>query len=83
MLADPLHINPEELRVIYTMGGTYSVLQAMAIYVKNARRFTDTPILLVGENSHFAFDKAAELTGAQHILLPLDPKTTKVCLREL
>ena len=56
----------------------------MAIYVKQLRdKGIQRPILLVGEYSHFAFDKAADLTGARLVLVPTDAVSKKVCLHEL
>ena len=67
MLSELLHIEPEDARIVYTLGGTHSIFQAISAYVVKARQVTSNPILLVGESSHFAFDKAAELTGARYI----------------
>lgn len=84
MLSELLNIDPEDCRIVYTMGGTHSIFQAMSTYVFHARRRgIQKPILLCADNSHFAFDKAADLTGADLILVPNDPVTKKVCLREL
>ena len=84
MLSELLNIDPNDCRIVYTMGGTHSIFQAMSTYVFHAReRGIQKPILLCGENSHFAFDKSAALTGAEIILVPSDPMTRKVCQREL
>ena len=56
----------------------------MAVYVQKARqRGIQSPIILASEFIHFAFNKSAELTGAQLILVPSDPVSKKVCLHEL
>lgn len=84
MLSELLHIDPEDARFIYTSGGTFSIFEAMSVYVHHARqKGVKRPIMLCGEYSHFAFDKAAAYTDARHILVPADPLTNKVCLREL
>ena len=73
MLSELLHIDPEDARIIYTAGGTHSIFQAIAVYVWKARKVTDQPILLCGDETHFAFNKACELTGARQIRVPSDP----------
>lgn len=84
MISELLHLDPEDSRVIYTSGGTFSIFQAMAVYVKQLRaKGVQQPILLVGEFSHFAFDKAAELTGAKLVTVPTDTDSKKVSLHEL
>ena len=56
----------------------------MSVYVKQIRdKGVMQPILLVGEFSHFAFDKAADLTGARLVTVPSDAETKKVSLHEL
>ena len=76
MISELLHLDPEDARVIYTSGGTFSIFQAMAVYVKQLRdKGVKQPILLVGEFSHFAFDKAADLTGAKLIMVPSDTES--------
>ena len=37
MISELLHLDPEDARVIYTSGGTFSIFQAMAVYVKQLR----------------------------------------------
>ena len=76
MMADLLHINPNDVRIVYTSGGTFSIFQAMAVYVKEAReRGVQTPVILASEFMHFAFNKSAELTGANLVFVPSDPVT--------
>ena len=42
-----------------------------------------TPYMLVPETAHFAFDKAALISGAILIKVPVDPKTKKLNLVEM
>ncbi|HBD7174583.1 TPA: Dot/Icm T4SS effector sphingosine 1-phosphate lyase LegS2 [Legionella pneumophila] len=64
---------------LLTHGGTTSIIEAMAAYVIRARaKGIDYPEIVVPETAHAAFKKAAELTGAILITVPVDKKTGAV-----
>ena len=64
---------------LLTHGGTTSIIEAMAAYVINARaRGIEHPEIVVPETAHAAFKKAADLTGAVLITVPVDKKTGAV-----
>ncbi|KTC86818.1 pyridoxal phosphate-dependent decarboxylase family protein [Legionella brunensis] len=64
---------------LITHGGTTSIIEAMAAYVIEARaRGIEHPEIVVPETAHAAFKKAAELTGAVLVTVPVDPKTGAV-----
>lgn len=69
---------------LLTHGGTGSIIEAMASYVTHARaRGIHYPEIVVPETAHAAFKKAAELTGATLITVPVDPKTGAVTAAEM
>lgn len=69
---------------VLTHGGTTSIIEAMAAYVTHARsRGITQPEIVVPETAHAAFKKAAELTGATLITVPVDPKTGAVSAEEM
>ncbi|CEK10729.1 pyridoxal phosphate-dependent decarboxylase family protein [Legionella hackeliae] len=64
---------------LLTHGGTSSIIEAMAAYVIHARaRGIMHPEIVVPETAHAAFKKAADLTGATLITVPVDKKTGAV-----
>jgi glutamate/tyrosine decarboxylase-like PLP-dependent enzyme len=64
---------------LITHGGTGSILEAMSAYVLHARaRGIEHPEIVVPETAHVAFHKAAALTGARLITVPVDPNTGAV-----
>ncbi|BCA95661.1 putative sphingosine-1-phosphate lyase [Legionella antarctica] len=64
---------------LLTHGGTTSIIEAMAAYVIEARSKGIThPEIVVPETAHAAFKKAADLTGATLIIVPVDKKTGAV-----
>ena len=64
---------------VLTHGGTTSIIEAMAAYVMHARAKGITyPEIVVPETAHAAFKKAAELTGATLITVPVDKNTGAV-----
>ncbi|WP_019218452.1 pyridoxal phosphate-dependent decarboxylase family protein [Legionella tunisiensis] len=64
---------------LLTHGGTSSIIEAMAAYVMDARaRGIEHPEIVVPETRHAAFDKAAKLTGATLVVVPVNPKTGAV-----
>ncbi len=64
---------------ILTHGGTTSIIEAMAAYVIDGRaKGIEHPEIVVPETAHAAFLKAAELTGAKLITVPVDPNTGAV-----
>jgi len=66
---------------LLTHGGTTSIIEAMAAYVTLARsRGINYPEIVVPETAHAAFKKAAELSGATLITVPVDKNTGAVNL---
>ncbi|STX52482.1 sphingosine-1-phosphate lyase I [Legionella busanensis] len=64
---------------LITHGGTTSIIEAMAAYVIKARANGIThPEIVVPETAHAAFKKAANLTGATLVIVPVDKKTGAV-----
>ena len=65
---------------LITHGGTGSIIEAMSTYVRHARkvRGISHPEIVVPETAHAAFDKAAEITGATLIIVPVNPETGAV-----
>lgn len=64
---------------ILTHGGTTSIIEAIGAYVTDARaRGIKHPEVVVPETAHAAFTKAAELTGAVLITVPVNQKTGAV-----
>lgn len=64
---------------LITHGGTTSIIEAMAAYVSKARSDGIAyPEIVVPETAHAAFKKAAELTGATLIIVPVEAKTGAV-----
>lgn len=64
---------------VLTHGGTTSIIEAMYAYVIHARNMGIAyPEIVVPETAHAAFKKAAELTGATLITVPVDKKTGAV-----
>lgn len=64
---------------LITHGGTTSIIEAMAAYVTHARaKGIKNPEIVVPETAHAAFKKAADLTGARLITVPVDPKSGAV-----
>jgi sphinganine-1-phosphate aldolase len=54
-------------------GGTSSIIEAMAAYVLHARAMgISSPEIVVPETAHIAFKKAADLTGAKLIMVPVN-----------
>ena len=84
ILSEFLHIKPEDARIIYTPGGTYSIIEAITTFAryKWAENVLD-PIFLLSEYRHFAFDKACDFVNAKMVIVPTDPKTKKINLLEL
>ena len=74
MLSPLLGIDPNDMNLLYTSGGSASIFQAMSSYIQHTREHNNvtTPILLVSEYRHFAFDKAAQSCGATLIEIPSD-----------
>ena len=69
---------------ILTHGGSTSIIEAMAAYVLLARsKGIEHPEIVVPETAHAAFIKAAELTGATLITVPVDKKTGAVSAKEM
>ena len=64
---------------LITHGGTTSIIEAMAAYVIKARaNGIAYPEIVVPETAHAAFKKAADLTGATLVIVPVDKKTGAV-----
>lgn len=64
---------------IITHGGSTSIIEAIGAYVIHARaNGINHPELVVPETEHAAFMKAAELTGATLITVPVNPETGMV-----
>ncbi len=69
---------------VITHGGTTSIIEAMSAYVLHARaRGVSNPEIVVPETAHAAFKKAADLTGATLIVVPVDKKTGAVTAAEM
>lgn len=69
---------------LITHGGSTSIIEAMAAYVIHARaKGIKQPEIVVPETAHAAFKKAADLTGARLIIVPVDPKTGAVTANEM
>ncbi|MCW8408123.1 aminotransferase class V-fold PLP-dependent enzyme [Legionella sp. PATHC035] len=69
---------------LITHGGSTSIIEAMAAYVIHARaKGVKQPEIVVPETAHAAFKKAADLTGARLITVPVDPKTGAVTANEM
>lgn len=69
---------------LITHGGTTSIIEAMAAYVLHARaRGVRVPEIVVPETAHTAFKKAAKLTAAKLIVVPVDPATGAVTATEM
>lgn len=69
---------------LITHGGSTSIIEAMAAYVIHARaKGIKQPEIVVPETAHAAFKKAADLTGARLITVPVDPKTGAVTANEM
>ena len=69
---------------ILTHGGTSSIIEAMAAYVMHARaKGIKHPEIVIPETAHAAFIKAAELTGATLVVVPVDKKTGAVTASEM
>ncbi|STY29900.1 sphingosine-1-phosphate lyase I [Legionella wadsworthii] len=69
---------------LVTHGGSTSIIEAMAAYVLHARaKGIEHPEIVVPETAHAAFKKAADLTGARLITVPVDPKTGAVTAQEM
>lgn len=69
---------------VVTHGGTTSIIEAMFAYVKHARdKGIAYPEIVVPETAHEAFRKAAELTGATLIVVPVDKETGAVTAKEM
>ncbi|MFC3909265.1 pyridoxal phosphate-dependent decarboxylase family protein [Legionella dresdenensis] len=69
---------------LLTHGGTTSIIEAMAAYVIAARnRGIAQPEIVIPETAHAAFKKAAQLTGATLITVPVDPKTGAVSAKTM
>ncbi|CEG58379.1 pyridoxal phosphate-dependent decarboxylase family protein [Legionella fallonii] len=69
---------------LITHGGSTSIIEAMAAYVIHARaKGIANPEIVVPETAHAAFKKAADLTGAKLITVPVDPKTGAVTAAEM
>jgi glutamate/tyrosine decarboxylase-like PLP-dependent enzyme len=76
---DLFHGSREEGYGLLTHGGTTSIIEAMAAYVIRARaRGIAYPEIVVPETAHAAFRKAAELTGATLIIVPVDQNSGAV-----
>lgn len=74
----------EEGYGLITHGGTSSIIEAMAAYVLHARATgIHSPEIVVPETAHAAFKKAADLTGAKLITVPVDKKTGAVSATEM
>lgn len=64
---------------LLTHGGTTSIIEAISAYVKYARdNGNDYPEIVVPETAHAAFKKAADLTGATLVIVPVDKETGAV-----
>jgi sphinganine-1-phosphate aldolase len=64
---------------LITHGGTTSIIEAMAAYVIHARgKGIKNPEIVVPDTAHEAFAKAATITGAKLITVPVDPNTDVV-----
>lgn len=69
---------------LLTHGGTTSIIEAIAAYVINARaRGVKYPEIVVPETAHAAFKKAADLTGAILITVPVNKKTGAVTAKAM
>ncbi|WP_454784246.1 pyridoxal phosphate-dependent decarboxylase family protein [Legionella sp. WA2024007413] len=69
---------------LITHGGSTSIIEAMAAYVIHARaKGIKCPEIVIPETAHAAFKKAADLTGARLITVPVDPKTGAVTANEM
>nr|ABW87816.1 sphingosine 1-phosphate lyase [Legionella jamestowniensis] len=69
---------------LLTHGGTTSIIEAMAAYVLHAKaKGIMHPEIVVPETAHAAFKKAAELTGAILITVPVDKKTGAVTVETM
>lgn len=69
---------------LLTHGGTTSIIEAMSAYVKHAReRGIEYPEIVVPETAHAAFQKAAVLTGATLVTVPVDKHTGSVSARSM
>lgn len=69
---------------LITHGGSTSIIEALAAYVLLARaKGIKNPEIVVPSTKHAAFIKAAELTGARLITVPVDPRTGKVSAAEM
>ncbi|HHF7372987.1 pyridoxal phosphate-dependent decarboxylase family protein [Legionella bozemanae] len=69
---------------LITHGGSTSIIEAMAAYVIHARaKGIKYPEIVVPETAHAAFKKAADLTGARLITVPVDPKTGAVTASDM
>ena len=77
------HGSPEGHGLI-THGGSTSIIEAMAAYVIDARaRGIQIPEIVVPDTAHAAFKKAADLTGAKLIVVPVDKHTGAVTVKEM
>lgn len=69
---------------IITHGGSTSIIEAMIAYVLRARaEGISHPEIVVPATAHAAFWKAAELTGAHLIVVPVDEKTGAVSAKTM
>lgn len=69
---------------LLTHGGTTSIIEAMSAYVRHARdQGIQHPEIVVPETAHAAFKKAADLTGATLVMVPVDKKTGAVSARSM
>ncbi len=69
---------------VITNGGSDSILHAMSAYVQAARKKgINEPEIVVPSTAHAAFEKAAGITGARLIVVPVDPKTGAVSARKM
>lgn len=72
------HGSPKGYGII-THGGSTSIIEAMTAYVIRARQNgIQFPEIVVPETAHAAFHKAALITGATLIKVPVDPRTGAV-----
>lgn len=64
---------------IMTHGGTTSIIESVNAYVQHKRKLgVKTPEIVVPASAHVAFIKAARLTGAKLIVVPVDKISGKV-----
>ncbi len=80
---DLFHSSSEGYGII-THGGTTSIIEAIAAYVIHARaKGIQTPEIVVPQTAHIAFHKAAQLTGARIITVPVNQQTGAVSAAEM